>query len=336
MKTRLKALSPIIATILLVVIAVILVSAILSFGKNFTTKGLNQTKDVKDLSKSDAEHFIYPKTFSDGVIQFSYSPPNNFGDINITKYKILYDNNETEEVTLDTAYTLKTGTNLINLKDFSDQNVTTKKFTLILETEDNKYVTLKNITNPYPYVPEPYVPQAYVAGPFSPGIVINDNGAGDFEWNNPSYALSSNNSYATRSVFSMGDVGVYDESVKIVKSNESIGSINKANIAIWPESDTNIVYGGDSDLWGEEWTAEDINDSNFGVVLQAELINEGPSVITNYLKATNFNFNIPSEATIDGIVVDIEKSYSVSGNPMSGFTVTAKVDSINITVHYSN
>lgn len=38
------------------------------------------------------------------------------------------------------------------LDDFSDQNVSARKFTLILETEDNKYVTLKNITNPYPYV----------------------------------------------------------------------------------------------------------------------------------------------------------------------------------------
>jgi len=35
--------------------------------------------------------------------------------------------------------------------------------------------------------------------------------------------------------------------------------------------------------------------------------------VTNYLKATNFGFSIPSGATIDGIVVEIEK-YAVSGN----------------------
>jgi hypothetical protein len=154
---KLKALSPLIATILLIVVSVILVSIVLSFGQSFTAQGLDKTKDIKELSQSDAEHFVYPKTFSNGTIQFNYSPPNNsFGDVQITKYKIIYDNNETEEIELTTPYTLSTGTNLLNLEDFSDQNISTKKFTIILETEDDKYITLRNITNPFPYVePEP-------------------------------------------------------------------------------------------------------------------------------------------------------------------------------------
>ncbi|HOW29862.1 MAG TPA: DUF5018 domain-containing protein [archaeon] len=155
MNIKKKALSPIVATILLVVVSVILVSIILSFGKSFTNQGLDKTKDIKELSQSDAEHFVYPKTFSEGVVQFNYSPPNNsFGEVQITKYKILYDNNETEEIELTTPYTLSTGTNLLNLEDFSDQNIPTKKFALVLETEENEYITLKNITNPEPYVEE--------------------------------------------------------------------------------------------------------------------------------------------------------------------------------------
>ncbi len=336
MNIKKKALSPIVATILLVVVSVILVSIILSFGKSFTNQGLDKTKDIKELSQSDAEHFVYPKTFSEGVVQFNYSPPNNFGDINITKYKILYDNNETEEVTLDTAYTLKTGTNLINLKDFSDQNVTSKKFTLILETDDNEYVTLKNINNPDPYVLEPYVPQQYVAGPFSPGTMVNDNSAGDFTWSNPNNAKVSDNTYVLKMVYSMEGIGVYDESVKIVKSNGLIGLINKAIVDIWPQSDTNFIYGGEEDLWGEEWTAEEINDSNFGVVLQAELITEGTSAITNYLKATDFNFNIPTNANINGIIVNIEKHCRFSYNMMiDGYNVYSEIDYISITVYYT-
>lgn len=63
MKMKAKALSSIIATILLVVIAVVLVSVILSFGQGFTTKGLDKTKDVKELSKSDAEHLFILRPF---------------------------------------------------------------------------------------------------------------------------------------------------------------------------------------------------------------------------------------------------------------------------------
>jgi len=33
--------------------------------------------------------------------------------------------------------------------------------------------------------------------------------------------------------------------------------------------------------------------------------------ITNYLKATNFNFSIPNDATIDGVLVEIERSTTV-------------------------
>jgi len=87
-------------------------------------------------------------------MQFNYSPPANLGtkDIVIAKYKILYDNTETDIITLNSSYTLKQGLNVLNLSLFTDQNIPSRKFTIILETEDSKYITLRNISNPYPYV----------------------------------------------------------------------------------------------------------------------------------------------------------------------------------------
>ncbi|HOW29188.1 MAG TPA: hypothetical protein PK685_00725 [archaeon] len=41
-----KGLEPLIATILLIVVAVILVTIVLAWGKNFSTEGLNKTNDV--------------------------------------------------------------------------------------------------------------------------------------------------------------------------------------------------------------------------------------------------------------------------------------------------
>jgi hypothetical protein len=62
-----------------------------------------------------------------------------------------------------------------------------------------------------------------------------------------------------------------DSAVKIVKADGSIGSTNKASASNWPTSETDITYGGVSDLWGETWTPADINDADFGVVLSVSL-----------------------------------------------------------------
>lgn len=59
-----------------------------------------------------------------------------------------------------------------------------------------------------------------------------------------------------------------DNRVRIVKGG-TIGSTDKANAAEWPTSDTYQEYGAFNDLWGETWSATDINDSGFGVVLSA-------------------------------------------------------------------
>lgn len=50
----------------------------------------------------------------------------------------------------------------------------------------------------------------------------------------------------------------------------------------------------------------------------------GPTSFSNYLKATNFMFSIPSGATIDGIVVEIERSQS-NGVPNTVKDVNVKI-----------
>ncbi len=62
------------------------------------------------------------------------------------------------------------------------------------------------------------------------------------------------------------DSHVYENEIKIVKANGSIGSENKSNTVELPSSNQYITYGGETDLWSETWTAQDINDANFGAV----------------------------------------------------------------------
>lgn len=69
-----------------------------------------------------------------------------------------------------------------------------------------------------------------------------------------------------------------DARVSIVKSDGTVGSTNKATTTLQWTSDLSQfrIYGGPGDLWGETWTAADVNDADFGVVLSALLTCTGP------------------------------------------------------------
>jgi hypothetical protein len=146
-------------------------------------------------------------------------------------------------------------------------------------------------------------------GPNSAGNGSNDTSVGTREWSNPSNIVSSNNTYAIAAVY-IGDgvvtsnylkaqgfsfsipsgstidgilVGiekhhvdssfsshVYDNAVKIVKADGSIGTTNRGDtITHWSTAESYVTYGSSSDKWGESWTAGNINDADFGVVISA-------------------------------------------------------------------
>jgi hypothetical protein len=60
-----------------------------------------------------------------------------------------------------------------------------------------------------------------------------------------------------------------DFQVNIIKNN-IIGATNKAVAPLWPAADSYQSYGSSSDLWGNTWTAADINSANFGVAIAAQ------------------------------------------------------------------
>lgn len=140
----------------------------------------------------------------------------------------------------------------------------------------------------------------------SPGTVVDDSSVGEYSWSNPSNAKASDDNYATAySDPSAGDSHylkatnfgfsipsgstidgilvrierrcpqtkdvIYDKYVKIIKSNGSIGSTNKALATSWGTTDSYFEYGSSSDKWGETWTYLDINDTDFGVALSVSM-----------------------------------------------------------------
>ncbi len=150
----------------------------------------------------------------------------------------------------------------------------------------------------------------------NPGTVI-DNNDGNLVWQNPSNAQTNDGNYAfaTAAILSTTNylkatnfgfnlpsnaivygisveierkaslgIGTTDLEVKLVK-NGTILTTNKATGTNWSTNDTEIVYGGASDLWGDAFTYNDINSANFGVVLSAS-ISAGLTASVDYFSIT--------------------------------------------------
>ena len=173
---------------------------------------------------------------------------------------------------------------------------------------------------------------AAVTAATSGGTFANDATIGTIDWDTPSNASASDNTRASATLL-LSEITKYlkatnfgfsiptgstirgivvevekssalattveDNSVKIVKGG-TISGDNKAAAGAWDTTDTYASYGSATDLWGVTWTAEDINNSGFGVVVAADATAAGTARI-DHIRITihytdlqaNFAFNIP-------------------------------------------
>ena len=164
--------------------------------------------------------------------------------------------------------------------------------------------------------------ESFSEGPDSPGTAADDNAVGTVAWTNPDNAKVSDDTYAqgaatgasiythylkaTNFGFSIpsgatidgiiveiekkgvGTGFFRDEAIKIVKSDGSIGTTNKAIGDNWPTTEAYVSHGASDDLWSESWTAEDINNSNFGVVIQTYIQTE----LTTYTRVDHIRITV--------------------------------------------
>jgi len=144
------------------------------------------------------------------------------------------------------------------------------------------------------------------AGPNAPGTMADDASYGSVSWGNPNNSKVSDNSYSTAtssftfyshylkatnfgfaipsgatingvsvSIERKKIVGnpnsVRDSVIKLVKGG-TVSGTNKSAGATWSNTEGVVTFGGASDLWGLSLTDSDVNASNFGVVISAELV----------------------------------------------------------------
>lgn len=143
-------------------------------------------------------------------------------------------------------------------------------------------------------------------GPNNGGTFADDASIGTKVWSNPGYAETSNDDRATVSADYGGNdishylkatnfgfsiptgatingikveieksehvaaANIFDESIKLVVGGSITGD-DKADATEWGTSDAYATYGGESDTWGLSPTAAQINSSDFGAVIAANM-----------------------------------------------------------------
>ena len=92
-----------------------------------------------------------------------------------------------------------------------------------------------------------------------------------------------------------GTVIITDNAIYLTKNGTDTVGNNKSVGTVWPSTDTDTyaIYGGVSDLWGTTWTASEINNDNFGVMI-------GPTI--EFVGLTGEN---GSSANVDHVYIEI-------------------------------
>jgi flagellin-like protein len=153
-----KSVSPLIATILLIVVAVILVTVVLTWGKSYLNDSITATTDILSTYQ-EADVGFYLKVFraGNGRIIVDYFPPsnNNLQDLNLVGYGLL---GYTEHIVpFEPPILIEANKN----GQIIDHGIMLDQFDLLLYTDDGYVITKKNIKqeNLQPSnCPEGYIP----------------------------------------------------------------------------------------------------------------------------------------------------------------------------------
>lgn len=146
-------------------------------------------------------------------------------------------------------------------------------------------------------------------GWLSPGTIVEDTSAGSRTWSNVTNAAASDDSYATATLLtatvtyllkatnfgasipagatitgietvveasSSGTPAIKDDNVYLVKANDEYTLHSASTGSTIAISDTEYTFGNSTSLWNETWTADDINNSNFGVGYQFNGVTVAP------------------------------------------------------------
>ncbi len=151
-----KSISSLIATILLIVVSVAIITIVLSWTKGFTHDSLDLTSSLPLYTESDVSFFVRVENSMNGRSVLSYFPPENpsYKDLNIVGYALLGYTNHV--VPLEPPVSL-----LKNQKVNVDHGIILPSLDLILYLDNGTMITKKGISQTIKQptsCPEGYIP----------------------------------------------------------------------------------------------------------------------------------------------------------------------------------
>ncbi|NCP79479.1 hypothetical protein GW796_03935 [archaeon] len=139
-KVNKKAISPLIATILLVVVAVAIIGIVLSWGKGFTNTTLSKASSIEVYSESEIGFYLNLQNSINGRTTVSYNPPQNttYNNLTIVGYGLL--GYTTNIVPLEPPITISKS-QTANI----DHGIILPEFDLVLYLDNNTMITKFNL-----------------------------------------------------------------------------------------------------------------------------------------------------------------------------------------------
>ena len=170
-----------------------------------------------------------------------------------------------------------------------------------------------------------------------PTRVAQDDSIGDTAWVETSKIFLDDSSFgsdnASSSFFTNDGINENALMYAHLVFNDVIKTAN--NKVSSPDVTPYANLGGASDKWGEtSITGAQVSNIKFGIAIASgrRVIATGISTVKSYyLIATGFNIDLPDDAVIDGIEVDIDESNQSTG----GGTSTVYIDCIKIRLTYT-
>ncbi|MCL8008874.1 T9SS type A sorting domain-containing protein [Gelidibacter japonicus] len=102
---------------------------------------------------------------------------------------------------------------------------------------------------------------------------------------------------------SSGNGNIQDAQVKLVKGKNTF-SENLAKSGNWPTSQNETTYGSNTEVWGINWTPDDINDANFGAVLSVKTTGNGNKDASVDYMMIKVYFTVPDTTADAGSDID--------------------------------
>lgn len=126
-----------------------------------------------------------------------------------------------------------------------------------------------------------------------------------------------------RSSSNSGGNSVIDLNLRLLKNGVAVGN-SQASGTDWPTTFTAANYGGNNNLWGTTWTVADINNNNFGVLLEVDNESSNPrTAYVDYVQITVFYTNpIPTITNFspDSACINSGATVTINGTNFTGAT----------------